>query len=129
MFRFKFTQSDSDDVSFLINIINVLDYMHDKDSVKRLEPYLDYTAWKNITEKYEIMCGPGHELTSVIQLLHLMCGYKYKETWTTNKDDLFSIEHPVYVGGNTDMMEGITIFESMIFDSKNDGTLPATKKI
>ena len=73
--------------------------------------------------------GPMNSFLTVMTLLHLMCGYKHKEMWTTNKDDLFSNKHPIFVGGNTDMLEGITIFESMIFDSKNDGTLPATKKI
>ena len=128
MFRFKFKKSDSDDVNYLINIINVLDYMHDEDSRKRLEPYQDYTAWKDIADKHDILWGPGHQLIPQMKILQLVCGYKYKRMYTTNVEDLLSNKHPVYVGGDTNMLEGIIIFESMIFDSKNDETLPATKE-
>ena len=78
MFKFKFKKGDYDDVCSLLNVINVLDYMHDEDSVSILEPYLDQTVWENYQEKHDITNQPGFELSVVMQLLQRECHYREK---------------------------------------------------
>ena len=75
IFNFKFKQSDYGDVCTLINIINVLDYIHDEDSVSILEPYLDESIWATYTDTHDITNQPGYELSALMQLLQRECHY------------------------------------------------------
>ena len=125
MFRFKFKQSDYGDVCTLINIINVLDYMHDEDSVSRLKYYLDESKWVEYQQTHDLQCAPGYRLSAVMQLLQRKCHYRQKRHSCIPVGTLLKQKIPIAVEINP--QHCITIFESMIFDANDDETKPATK--
>ncbi len=70
LFQFRFKQKDYTNVCTLINVINILDYMNDVESVNKLTPFLDEDTWDAfIEDNDEISDRPGYQLKAVMQLL------------------------------------------------------------
>ena len=67
IFEFRFKQNDYGDVCTLINIINILDYIKDTDSVNILKPYLEEDKLDDFVDKHDkISDKPGYQLKAVM---------------------------------------------------------------